>query len=181
MSLPLLALLALAPAADPACAPTATGAKLAGRASKYDSAMTTVGTAKVKVCYSRPLLKGRQMLGGAAAPWGTLWRTGANEPTIIHTSAPIAVAGVRLEAGSYSLYTVPRATGPWDVILNHSTTQWGIEKDYEAVKAHEIGRGKAPSVAVATPVESFTIEAAPTAIVLSWQNSKVTIPVAAAK
>ena len=78
MLLTLLTLLA----ADPACAPTRPAAALKTAPSPYDSTMATVGAAKVKICYSRPSLKGRTAIGGTLAPFGKVWRTGANEPTI---------------------------------------------------------------------------------------------------
>ena len=34
---------------------------------------------KIKLVYSRPQLKGRKMLGEKAAPYGKIWRLGANE------------------------------------------------------------------------------------------------------
>jgi len=90
---------------------------LATRQSPLDSLSFTVGKAEVKVCYGRPSLRGRKMIGGEAVPYGKLWRTGSNEPTMIHTTGPITVAGVALAPGSYSLYTIP---GPkeFEVILN---------------------------------------------------------------
>ena len=42
----------------------------------------------VKLCYGRPSLARAQMIGGEAVPYGKLWRTGANEPTIFFT--PVA-------------------------------------------------------------------------------------------
>jgi len=44
---------------------------------------------------------------GDLVPYGEPWRAGANEATAIHLTAPARVGGVALEAGSYSLYTVP--------------------------------------------------------------------------
>jgi hypothetical protein len=168
--------------ADPACITMNTkNLPLATRKSPLDSLSFTVGGKAVKVCYGRPSLRGRKMLGGEAAPYGRLWRTGANEPTMIHTSGPIAVAGIKLPPGSYSLYTVPGAT-EWVVIVNRSITQWGEESNYtEQVKAQEVGRAKVKAEAGGAPVETFTIRAEPagadaTALVLEWQATKVRIP-----
>ena len=100
---------------------------LATRKSPLDSLSFKVGSSDVKVCYGRPSLRGRHMLGGDDVPYGKLWRTGANEPTMIHTSGPLVVAGIKVPAGSYSLYTVPTAN-EWEVIVNKSITQWGEEQ-----------------------------------------------------
>src|SRR3954469_22735736 len=59
-----------------------------GRKSPLDSLTFAVAGQPVKLCYGRPSSRGRTMLGGAAVPYGKLWRTGANEPTIFFT--PVA-------------------------------------------------------------------------------------------
>lgn len=172
----MLTLLALTVAANPACAPTRPVAQLATAASPYDSTMATVGTAQVKICYSRPSLKGRTAVGGTLAPFGKVWRTGANEPTILHTTGAIMVGGVRLAAGSYSIYTIP-GEKRWTVILNKGTTQWGTS--YPA--GQDVGRVEATPTALAAPIEQFTITLTPGTLTLAWEKTSVTVLVAAAK
>lgn len=187
----LLALAATAPApaaAAVAPAPCVTmmteRMPLAKRASKLDSLSFKVGAAEVKVCYSAPQLKGRKMLGGEAVPYGKLWRTGANEPTMIHTTGTIMVGTVMLPAGSYSVYSIPGETS-WKVIFNKSITQWGHESSYTAeVKAKEVGTTDAKAEKTAAPVEALTFAVTPnatnaTALVLSWDSAKVTLPLMA--
>jgi hypothetical protein len=175
------------PAAPPACITMNTkNLPLATRKSPLDSVALTVGGTAVKVCYGRPSLNGRTMIGGEAVPYGRLWRTGANEPTMIHATGPITVAGLKVPAGTYSLYTVP---GPseWEVIVNRSITQWGEEHNYtDEVKAKELGRARVPAEKIRNKVETFTIRPDPsasaaTALLLEWQNTRVRIPLAAAK
>lgn len=172
---------ASAVATDLTCRPTATGSELAGRSSPYDSTTISVGEGQAKVCYSRPALRGRTMIGGEAVPYDTLWRTGANEPTIIHLDAPAEIAGVQVEPGSYSLYTVPRQGDQWTLIVNRSTSQWGHEGRYsEEVRAQEVGRADVAHEATAEPVEQFTIramEGGDNGLLLEWQNSRVRVPI----
>jgi hypothetical protein len=176
---------AMPPAADTTCQvlkPANIPAQ--GRKSPLDSLTFSVGGKPVKVCYGRPSSRGRTMLGGEAVPYGKLWRTGANEPTIVSTPVALTVAGIRLTPGTYSLYSVPNA-GEWEIILNRSITQWGEESNYTAaVKAQEVGRGRVKVEATATPVETFTIrsEAAGrgASLVLEWEKTRVRIPVAPA-
>lgn len=183
-----LATLAIAapelPSAAPACV-VMMGDRmpLDRRQSKLDSVSTTVGGKTVKICYGRPALRGRKMIGSENVPYGKLWRTGANEPTMIHTEVPLVIAGIKLEPGSYSLYTVP-GQKEWEVIVNRSITQWGHESAYtDKVKAMEVGRGKAPAESVAAPVEllTFTFEgdAKKGTIVLEWDSARVRIPYSA--
>ncbi|HUF34640.1 MAG TPA: DUF2911 domain-containing protein [Gemmatimonadales bacterium] len=155
-----------------------------GRPSPLDSLTFTVGQHSVKVCYGRPSLRGRKMLGGTAVPYGKLWRTGANEPTVLYTPVALEVAGVEVAPGLYSLYTVP-GEKEWEIIVNRATAQWGHEGQYtDEVRKQEVGRGKAPAERNAAPVETFTIRAEPgtggaQSLLLEWENTRVRIPVTA--
>jgi hypothetical protein len=156
-----------------------------GRASPYDSVTFQVGGSAAKICYGRPAARGRTMIGGDAVPFGRIWRTGANEPTILHLSGPVDFAGMALQAGSYSIYTIPTA-GDWTVIVNRATEQWGHESQYtEAIQAQELGRATVRSEQIDDHVESFTIR--PVArgndvdLLLEWERTRVTIPVRAAR
>ncbi|HEY8196330.1 MAG TPA: DUF2911 domain-containing protein [Gemmatimonadales bacterium] len=158
---------------------------LEGRKSPLDSLTFTIASKPVKVCYGRPSARGRTMLGGASIPFGKLWRTGANEPTIFYAPVPLRVAGLNVPPGVYSLYTVPGAK-EWEVIVNRSTAQWGREDKYtDEIKAQELGRAKVKSEALKTPVETFTITAEPAgdkaALLLDWEKTRVRIPVQAGK
>lgn len=151
-----------------------------GRTSPYDSTTLSLGSGAAKVCYGRPALKGRTMIGGEAVPYGQLWRTGANEPTTIHLDVPATIAGLRVEPGSYSLYTVPREGNEWTLVLNRSTSQWGVESQYtEEVEAQEVGRAPIPAETLESPVESMTIRPMEegSGLLLEWQNTRVRIPI----
>jgi hypothetical protein len=178
ISVPLLLLAPLTTPGEPACITSASAASLAKRASPLDSVAFEFGGARVKVCYGRPSARGRTMIGGMNIPLGKLWRTGANEPTMIHTSGPITLAGVKLEAGTYSLYTIPEKE-QWTIILNRSTAQWGDEGSYDGVKKEEVGRGTATVYALKEHVEQFTIKPESKgswgALVLEWEKTKVVI------
>jgi hypothetical protein len=171
------------PPADPACITMNTKQlPLDKRKSPLDSTSFTVAGKPVKVCYGRPSLRGRQMLGGEAVPFGQIWRTGANEPTMIHATGPITIAGLKVPAGTYSLYTVPGKTD-WEVVVNRSITQWGEESNYtDAVKKQELGRATVKAESISAPVERFTIRAEPASgeakeLELEWEKTRVRIPV----
>jgi hypothetical protein len=182
----LTALLAGAPApaaaADTACQVLKPkNVPVEGRKSPLDSLTFEVAGRAVKLCYGRPSSRGRVMLGGEAVPYGKLWRTGANEPTVFFTPVALTVAGIKVAPGAYSLYTVPTAAD-WEIIVNRSIKQWGEESNYTpAVKAQEVGRAKVASERVGQPVETFTIrsEAAGrgATLVLEWEKTRVRIPV----
>lgn len=152
------------------------------RSSPMGSVTFEIGGAAVKVCYGRPAARGRTMIGGPRVPFGRLWRTGANEPTTIISERPLEVAGVAVPAGRTALYTIP---GPesWEIILNGSTSQWGIESEYsDAVRARELGRAILPSNRTLDFVERLTLSAEPdreggSDLVLEWENTRVRIPI----
>lgn len=168
---------------DTACA--ARNVPVPGRKSPLDSLSFTIANQSVKVCYGRPSSRGRVMLGGSNVPYGKVWRTGANEPTIFFAPIPLKVAGLKVDPGVYSLYTVPGAR-EWEVIVNRSISQWGEESQYtDKVKAQEVGRAKVKTEAVTAPVETFTIRAEPgkdkeASLVLEWEKTRVRIPIQAA-
>lgn len=170
----------LAPAAaDTACIVMVMD--LESRSSPLDSLSFEVEGQTVKICYGRPSARGRTMIGGRNVPYGKLWRTGANEPTMIHTTTALSVAGIDVEPGSYSLYTIP-TEDEWEIIVNRSITQSGHEGRYsEEVKAQEVGRGTVPSERMEDHVESFAIRSEPAesgvTVILEWEHTRVRIPV----
>jgi len=153
-----------------------------GRASPLDSVMFQVDGHDMKICYGRPSARGRTMIGGSFVPYGQLWRTGANEPTILHATAPVAIAGIEVPAGTYSLYTVP-GEDEWQIIVNRAIDQWGHERFYTGeVLAQEVARARVPSVRAAEHAETFTISAERDGdaahIVMAWETTRVRIPIA---
>ncbi len=166
----------------PACEPVER-MPVAGRESPFDSASVQLAGAELKVCYGRPSMRDREIFGGLV-PYDTIWRTGANEPTIVHVPVAADIAGIAVEPGPYALYTVP-GQQQWTVIVNRSTTQWGIESQYtDEIRAEEVGRAQVPAETLDSPVEMFTITGESTGhdvadLVLQWERTSVRIPVSA--
>ena len=141
-----------------------------------DTARATIGAATLLVDYSRPRARGRTLLGDVI-PYDRVWRTGANAATQLTTSAPITLAGLPLPAGTYTLWTVPRARGV-DLIVNRQTGQWGTE--YR--RAQDLGTAPMRSDSVAAPVEQFTIALEPGSagrgtLAMSWGTFRWTAPI----
>jgi hypothetical protein len=156
---------------------------VAERPSPYDSISTMVGNTMAKVCYGRPSARGRQFVGHDAHPFGEPWRFGANEATAIHLSAPATIAGVRVNAGSYSLYAIPGAQ-QWQIVVNGNAARWGIPISPE-VRAADVGSGTVTPEALAAPVETFTLRFEPAGsgevhLVGEWEGWRVRIPVRSA-
>jgi hypothetical protein len=142
-----------------------------------DTTRATIGAASFSVDYSRPLARGRQLLGNIIA-YDEIWRTGANAATQFTTSAPITLAGMQVPAGTYTLWTVPRKDGSADLIVNKQTKQWGTSYD----RSFNLARAPLETATNTTPVEEFTIsitEADPHhgTLAMEWGPFRWTAPI----
>ena len=112
-----------------------------------------VGLTTVTLDYSRPAMRGRTIFGDLV-PYGEIWRTGANENTVISFSDDLEIQGKILKAGKYAIYTIPNKDS-WDVIFYKSTNNWGNPQNWDdnmvALKA------KAEVVEMPMEMQSFTI------------------------
>ena len=133
---------------------------------------TIASGATITIDYSQPSLKGRA-LGKEIAPYGEVWRTGANEATVFETDKSVTIEGKPLPAGKYSLYTVPGAD-KWTIIFNETWKQWGtVYKQEQDVLRVDVKPTKAPS-----NTEKMTFSIAKDGMVsLLWGDTKVNFQV----
>lgn len=137
------------------------------KASPPASAITTVNGAEIKINYSQPAVKGREIWGGLV-PYDKVWRTGANEATTFETSKDIKVQGKTLKAGKYTLFTVPNKD-EWKIIFNSKLGQWGA---YAYSSGDDVLTVTAkPTASDAT--ERFTISTSDGKISMAWDKIKV--------
>lgn len=85
---------------------------------------TITSGATISIDYSQPSVKNRK-IGTELAPYGKVWRTGANEATVFETSQDVKIEGKTLPAGKYSLYTIP-GENEWTIIFNKTWDQSGL-------------------------------------------------------
>lgn len=125
---------------------------------------TIKGGATLTIDYSQPSLKGRK-IGAEIAPYGQVWRTGANEATVFETSQDIKVEGKALPAGKYSLYSIP-GEKDWVFIFNKTWKQWGTQYN----EAEDALRVTVPrQEGVSTDMEKMTFMISPEGVVkLVW-------------
>lgn len=93
------------------------------RASQMASVVQRIGIADIRVDYSRPAVKGREVWG-TMVPYDQVWRAGANENTVITFGRDAQVEGKAVKAGSYGLHMIPGKSS-WTVILSSDHTAWG--------------------------------------------------------
>lgn len=115
---------------------------------------TTSSGNTITIDYSQPSVKGRT-LGKEIAPYGKVWRTGANEATVFETSKDAKINGkYALPAGKYGLYSIPGEKN-WTIIFSKKSDQWGTEYNQGDDALRVVTEaGKAPS---ATEKMTFNI------------------------
>lgn len=125
------------------------------RMPQSSSAQTLIqefGLGKVTVKYSRPNIKGRS-ISADLAPYGEVWRTGANDATVISFSDAVTLEGNAVAPGEYALFTIP-GKDEWTIILNKETKQWGA---YGYKQSEDILRFKVKTAKLKEKVETFAI------------------------
>lgn len=93
------------------------------RQSQHASVGQRIGITDITINYHRPLANGRQ-IWGKIAPYGKVWRAGANENTTITFSDPVTIQGKPLDKGTYGLHMIPNES-QWTVIFSRNATSWG--------------------------------------------------------
>lgn len=128
------------------------------QASPRATIIQTVGLTDVEVDYHRPSVKGRVIFGDLV-PFDKVWRTGANENTVISFSDDVVIGGQTLKKGKYAIYTIPRADN-WDIIFYSDYNNWGNPEKWDDAKI--VLKVNAKAEILNRPVESFTINVANT-------------------
>jgi tetratricopeptide (TPR) repeat protein len=93
------------------------------RDSQHSAVTQRIGITDITISYSRPLVKGRP-IWGKLVPYNEVWRTGANENTIIKFTDDVTIEGKPLAKGTYALFTIP-GENQWTVIFSKVHTAWG--------------------------------------------------------
>ena len=94
--------------------------------------MQTVGLTDVTVEYSRPSMRGRTIFGDLV-PYDKLWRTGANKNSMVTFSDDVIIAGQKVTAGAYAVFTKPGLSS-WEVIFYSDTNNWGTPEKWDDSK-----------------------------------------------
>lgn len=95
-------------------------------ASEPSTVTQTISGTVVEVQYSRPSIRGREVIFGEQVPWGELWTAGANESSTIRFSADVRLEGHEVPAGTYGLWLQPNEDEPWMFVLHPDTTLWHV-------------------------------------------------------
>jgi hypothetical protein len=136
----------------------------------------------VKVDYSSPRAKGRKIFGAASdkalVPFGEIWRTGANEATTFVAGANVSVGDKDVPAGSYTIFTIPKADA-WTFVISKKTGEWGT--DYPG-EGEDLARVPMSISKTSAPVENFTIAfdqaGGKCTLRAEWENTRASVDIA---
>lgn len=109
------------------------------------------------------------------APYGHVWRAGANEATKFTVSDDVLVQGQKLAAGAYSLHVIP-GKEEFTVIFNKTADQWGsfrydAKQDALRVKTKPVWRSDSQEQ-LSYEIPALTPNSAQ--VILRWE--KVAVP-----
>lgn len=121
--------------------------------SPFQTLEQKVGLTDVTVKYSRPSVKGRTIFGDLV-PYDKMWRTGANQNSIITFSDDVMIGGKEVKAGDYAIFTKPGAKN-WEVYFYNDTQNWGTPQEWDDSKV--VAQLTAQTYAMPMSVESFTM------------------------
>lgn len=129
---------------------------------------------QIKVTYSRPQLKGRDL--STLAPAGKVWRLGANEAVEVTLYKDMKLGTTPVKAGTYTMYAIP-GEKEWTVILSSDLNVWG---SYFYKEANDVARINVPVETGKDSVEYFGMEFVEVDngahLVGAWGTARIQIP-----
>ena len=156
------------------------------RVSPHETVTADIDGATVTIVYGRPYAKDPKSgairkIWGELVPFGKVWRTGADEATLLTTTQALDIGGTSIPAGTYSLFTLPDASGA-KLIVNKQTGQWGTKYD----EKQDLARIDMKKDAAAKPADQFTIAIEKNAagggtLTLTWESTQYSVALKAKK
>lgn len=188
-----MSLAAQQPAA-PAAGAVAPPAAPRARTSPHETVGAVIDGTRLTIIYGRPYsARGGQgekrKIWGGLVPYGKVWRTGADEATLLVVEKPVVIGGANVPAGVYTLWTHPAADGSAKLIINKQVGQWGIDRSGTALRdeKQDLAVVNLAKDALSSTVDQFTIAVVRNAsggggtIKLLWEDIQYSVPVTAAK
>ncbi len=158
------------------------------RTSPHETVGAVIDGNRVTLVYGRPYTKDpksgepRKIWGGLV-PYGKVWRTGADEATLLITQQPIVMGGTTIPAGAYTLWTLPNADGSAKLIVNKQIGQWGVGRDLKQVcdESKDVGRIDLKKGTLDKPVDQFTMavtkgESGGGVLMMMWETTEYSVP-----
>ena len=155
------------------------------RTSPHETVSKVIDGNRVTVVYGRPYTKDpttgqNRKIWGELVHYGEVWRTGADEATLLITQKPIMIGETTIPAGAYTLRTLPNEDGTAKLIINKQIGQWGIGPgSYD--KEQDLARVDLAKEVLDTPVDQFTIAISKNpsgggALKVMWESTAFSTP-----
>ena len=146
--------------------------------SPHETITASVGGKQITIAYGRPFVKGRNVWEGSLAPYGKVWRTGADEATTFSTASNLMLGSLHVPAGTYALFTIP-GEKEWTLILNKVAKQWGA---YKYAESEDLGRVQMKARKLTSPIEQLTITIEAGAgnqgtLKIAWSDAEASVPI----
>src|SRR6202158_6126253 len=141
--------------------------------SQHAVVMQRIGITDITLNYHRPLANGRP-IWGKLAPYGQVWRAGANENTTITFTDPVTIEGQPLDQGTYGLHMIP-GENQWTVIFSKTSSAWGsftYKQDEDALRVNV--KPQATELHDALAYDFDDLKPDSTVVTLRWD--KVAVP-----
>jgi len=154
------------------------------RVSPHETVSAVIDGGRVTLVYGRPYTKdpksgeARKIWGGLV-PYGKVWRTGADEATLLVTQKPIVIGETTVPAGAYTLFTLPAEDGSAKLIINKQVGQWGVGPGAYDEK-QDLARVDLKKEALEKPADQFTMSvgknpAGGGLIKLMWEDTQYSV------
>jgi Protein of unknown function (DUF2911) len=154
------------------------------RVSPHETVSAVISGNRVTITYGRPFTikpgttEARKIWGGLV-PFGEVWRTGADEATVLITQKPLMIGETEIPAGAYTLWTLPAADGSAKLIINKQIGQWGVGPgSYD--ESQDLARVDLKKDALDKSVDQFTMAVGKNPdggglIKMSWENLQYSV------
>lgn len=131
---------------------------------------------QVRVVYSRPQMKGREIFGGLLK-FGEIWRVGANETTEITFFEDVNIGGTDIDAGRYGLFATVNEDN-WEFVLHSNVQSWGPanHNDEDNVATFTAKTEKTPETLEALSM-TFVEAGDKLELVIGWENTMARLPI----
>lgn len=157
---------------------TLPGAASGQAASELANFTQVVSGTEIEIEWSRPSLRGREVIFGRQIPWGEVWTPGANRATTIRFSKDVVLSGTPVPAGKYSVWLQALETEPWRLALHADTTLFHSDHPpIEEAVVHvgvEQGRTEDLQESLEWDVDRIRIDGAE--LVMHWGRDRVSMP-----
>jgi hypothetical protein len=160
------------------------------RISPHETISKVIDGDRVTIVYGRPYTKDpatgqNRKIWGELVPYGEVWRTGADEATLLITQKPILLGGSTIPAGAYTLRTLPNEDGTAKLIINKQIGQWGIGPGSYDEK-QDVARIDLLKEALDAPVDQFTMAISKNPdgggdLEMMWESTAFSVPITVQK